>query len=266
MSFKFHFKLTILLLLMFIVPIDASSLSVAQKTPNPDSKTTPETPQNESSPLQLPARGSPMGRRRGGTSRNNCPPLEPPLTALVPGKEEETQSDSYLATTISENPSFWFYVPKLPEQVQTGEFILQTEAGEDLERTQIKLPATEGAIAITLTSSPQSSLAVGEKYHWYFKIYCGEPIPGSDYSFVDGWIERIAISPELETQLQTSDKADYLIYRDRQIWYDALTSLGKRLQTNPNENQLQTDWGNLLQSVDLSHLGNLSVVKIYQLE
>ena len=143
---------------------------------------------------------------------------------------------------------------------------MQNEAGEDLKRTQIILPATEGAIAISLPSNSQSSLAIGEKYHWYFKIYCGESIPGSDYSFVDAWIKRIPVSPELKTQLQTTNQPEYLIYRDRDIWYDALTTLGQRLLSNSNDRKLKTDWLDLLKSVDLSYLGNLPVVEIYQLK
>lgn len=268
-SLELRFKLKLLLLFIFLGLVNRNCLSVAQAKSPQTSNTTSEAQQNNSPQFKLPARGSPVGRRRGGTSRNNCPSLEPPLTALVPGEEISTglaQSNSYLASTVSENPTFWFYIPKLPDQMRTGEFILQTEAGEDLKRTQIKLPSTEGAIAITLPSNSKYSLAIGKKYHWYFKIYCGESIPDSDYSFVDAWIERIPLSPDLKNQLQTTNLADYLIYRDRHIWYDALTSLGQRIKTNPNDNKLKTDWVDLLTSVNLSHLSNLPVINIYQLK
>jgi hypothetical protein len=269
MSFKLRFKIKFLLLFIFLVLVNRNYSSLAQAKPNQSSKITPEAQQNDSSKFKLPARGSPIGRRRGGTSRNNCPPLNSPLTALVPGEEpltELVQSNSYLASTVSKNPTFWFYIPKLPVQMQTGEFFMETEAGEVLKRTQIKLPSTEGTFAITLPSSSKYSLAIGKKYHWYFKIYCGESTPESDYYFVDAWIERIPVLPELKTQLQITNQADYLIYRDRHIWYDAVTSLGQKLQINPNDNQLKTDWVNLLKSVNLSYLGNLPIIGIYQLK
>ncbi len=270
MSLKLSLKHKLLFLLIFLGMNNVNYPSWAEVKSNQPAKTAPEAQSNNPSKLpKLPPRGAPIGRRRGGTSRNNCPAISSPLTALVPGSEiskESAQSNSYLASTTSENPTFWFYIPKLPAQMQTGEFILQTEAGKDLKRSEIKLPATEGIIAITLPPSSKYSLAIGQKYHWYFKIYCQESTLESDYSFVDAWIERIPLSTELKTQLETNERAEYQIYRDRQVWYDALTSLGHKLKTNSDDNELKTDWVNLLKSVDLSYLGNLSVIKIYQLE
>ena len=271
MSFKLSPKHKFLLLLIFLGLINVNCLSWAQTKPK-QSNTTPTSEAQLNQPSQLPKlppRGAPIGRRRGGTSRNNCPSLNPPLTALVPGSETDKEldsSNSYLAYTVSENPTFWLHIPKLPEQARTGEFILQTEAGEDLKRSQIELPATEGAIGITLPPNSKHSLAIGQKYHWYFKIYCGEATPQGDYSFVDAWIERIPVSPELKTQLKTTNQAEYQVYRDRNVWYDALTSLGHRLKTNSNNNQLKTNWVDLLKSVNLSSPENLPVIKIYQLK
>ena len=267
MSLKISLKPKYLLLFIFLELFTCNyfSLSPAQK---PQQSNETETQSRQNSSLKLPSRGAPLGRRRGGTSRNGCPAVDVPLTALVPGQETATglsSSNSFLASTVSEHPTFWLYIPKLPDILRKGEFILQTETGEDLERTQIELPSTAGAMAIALSSNAQYSLVTGKKYHWYFKIYCGEPTPDSDYIFVDAWIEKVALSPELEIQLQILQKPDYLVYSDRQIWYDSLTSLGKQIQTNPNNNELKTDWHNLLRMVELCHLSNYPIVKIYQL-
>ncbi len=268
MNFKLHLKLAYFLLLIFLELVTNNRLIWAQTKPNRTDTT--ETRQNSSlSSLKLPARGSPIGRRRGGTSRNNCPALDSSVTALVPGQETRTglsKSESFLASTVSEHPTFWLYIPKLPARMTTGEFILQTETGEDLTRTQIRLPEREGAIAVSLSENSPYSLAVGKKYHWYFRIYCGKPTPDSDYIFVDAWIQRVSLTSELKIQLQITKKADYLIYNDRHIWYDALTNLGKQLKTNPNSDRLKTDWVNLLESIDLSYLSDFSIVKIYQLQ
>ena len=265
---KLPWKLNYLLLLIFLELVTNNRLIWAQTQHSRTNATANQTNTSRSS-LKLPARGSPIGRRRGGTSRNNCPALDSSLTALVPGQEAATglsQSKSFLASTVSEHPTFWLYIPQLPDNMNKGEFILQTETGEDVERSTISLPDREGAIAISLPENSQSSLAIGKKYHWYFKIYCGEPTSDSDYIFVDAWIERVALASELKIQLQMTNKADYLIYRDRQLWYDALDDLGKLLLTNPDRQQLKTDWFNLLKSVELSHLKDIPIVKIYQLQ
>ncbi len=269
MSFKLRWKLKVLFLFTLFKLINCDSLSLAQAKPPQDPKTNNiEAPNTNSSKLKLPARGSPVGRRRGGTSRNNCLPLDSPLTALVPGSETSTglvQSKSYLASTISENPTFWVYIPKLPDQMQTGEFILQTEAGQDIKRTQIKLPSTESVIAITLPPNSEHSLTIGKKYHWYFKIYCGKSILQSDYFFIDAWIERIEASPELKYRLQTTNLANHLIHQDLYVWYDAITILGQKLLVEPNDDKLQTDWVQMLKSIDLLDISNSSIIKVYQL-
>ena len=60
---------------------------------------------------KFPDNGAPKkGRRRGGTSRRDgCPKLKTPITALVPG--EDNNHKSFLASTVAEYPTFWVYVP-----------------------------------------------------------------------------------------------------------------------------------------------------------
>ena len=114
MSLKLSLKHTLLFLFIFLGVINVNCWSLAQTKPEQSNKTAPEAQSDDSSQLpKLPTRGAPVGRRRGGTSRNNCPPLEQPLTALVPGEETSpglAKSNSYLANTVSENPTFWFYL------------------------------------------------------------------------------------------------------------------------------------------------------------
>ena len=52
----------------FSKPIDSAGIYFAQQPKFPDN-------------------GAPTGRRRGGTSRDGCPTLSKPVTALVPGEE-----------------------------------------------------------------------------------------------------------------------------------------------------------------------------------
>ncbi|UKO95878.1 DUF928 domain-containing protein [Nostoc sp. UHCC 0870] len=246
-SLKYFVALAIASLATSALPIEASVIK---------SYTTHASSQKNQliQQLQLPDNGAPLGRRRGGTSRNDCPALKIPVTALVPGKERLDNiqgSISFLASTISEHPTFWVYVPELPNNIRNGEFILQDEAGEDIYRTFLKLPPVSAFINITLPSNPQYSLKIGKKYHWYFKIYCGQPEAEAKYFYVDAWIERIALTKELDIRLKAAKSQRYLTYFNQNIWYDALTDLGKLLQTNSQDNTLKTNWVNFLTSIDL---------------
>jgi len=161
---------------------------------------------------KFPDNGAPTGRRRGGTSRDGCPVLNKPLTALVPGEETlgEVQagaspkiiSKSFLASTVAKYPTFWFYVPKLHTTAHRSEFVLQNEAGDDVYATALTLPEKPGIISISLPQSSQYSLEKDLKYHWYFKVYCGVTQKTPDYFFVDGWVQRVALNPHFSQNLE----------------------------------------------------------------
>ena len=51
---------------------------------------------------------------------------------------------------------------------------------------------------------------------------------------------------------------------EQNIWYDTLTVLAQLLQANPSSSNLQKDWSNILQSIDLSNIIQKPIVKIYQ--
>ena len=117
-----------------------------------------------------------------------------------------------MTSTVAEYPTFLFHVPALPASIETGEFVLQNEARDDVYRTSLILPQQPGIISINLIQSIQYSLQINKKYHWYFKVYCEERKRASDYFFVDGWIQRVALTPGLNSQLSKASLSKYKIY------------------------------------------------------
>ena len=222
---------------------------------------------------KLQDRGIPTGRRRGGTSRSNCPVLYRSLTAIVPGRETDTSyddplrstsqtrfsdSESFLARTLEEYPSFWIYVPQLTDPSHQGEFILQDEQDRDIYRDFFDLPNKSGILKIKLPPQPPHSLKVGQKYHWYVKIFCGDQKEKSGYIFVDAWIERVAITPQLKEQLNTKNANRYQILIDNNIWYDAIDNLAK-VQHNSMKKER---WNQLLSDLGLSDLIDQRILDI----
>lgn len=211
---------------------------------------------------KFPDNGAPTGRRRGGTSRDSCSALNTPLTALVPGEETfKSNSKSFLAATVAEHPTFWFYVPQLLTATRRSEFVLQNEAGDDVYRTSLTLPDKPGVISISLPKSTQYSLKIDNKYHWYFKVYCGDPQKTSEYFFVDGWVERVALTYELESQLKTAKSEEYMAYAANNIWYDALTNLAKLRRSDSQNSILAENWADLLKSVGLQDLAQMPIIQ-----
>lgn len=208
---------------------------------------------------KFPDNGAPKGRRRGGTSRRDgCPKLKTPITALVPG--EENNHKSFLASTVAEYPTFWVYVPELPSNLRSGEFVLQDEEGNDILRTLIPLPETSAVIGLRLPSNPQYALKQDLKYHWYFRLYCGQAQNQPEYFYVDAWVRRVALTPELQKQLGKAKPRDYTVYAANNIWYDTVTTLAELRRTNPGDRLLGQEWTKLFKAVGLEELAQAPIV------
>jgi len=206
---------------------------VSQKPPDP-----PSTP-------------PPSGNRKPGgglgESEVSCPSTNKPLTALMPVNSQ--------GQTISEHPTFWFYIPYDPEDISTAEFSLLTQDEKTrIYRVSFQLPATPGIIGIRLPSSLPSPLEAGKFYHWYLKLNCTADTSSQSEPIVDGWVQRVTINP---------NSANSTIPPD--IWYDTLTDLANRRLADPENEILKNDWANLLKSVGLEELSSESLVGIVSL-
>ena len=192
--------------------------------------------------------GSGRGRpgRRGGTgSRGDCPPVEVSLTALMP------RSNS--GSSVEAHPTFWFYVPYKSGEVASGEFSLQDEQNNDVYRTNFTLPETPGIVGFSLAGA--APLEVNKKYQWYVKLYCSGQRSSAPV-FVRGWVERVALKPELERQLQTAStpRERIAVYAQNGIWYSALNELAKLRRGEPQNATFSNDWAGLLRGVRLENI------------
>ncbi|MGI2903269.1 DUF928 domain-containing protein [Tolypothrix sp. VBCCA 56010] len=252
----------ILLILLASYPAQVN----AQVT-QPVNKVVPNR-QNRLAELKFPRNGAPIGRRQGGARRTGteCPDLKTPMTALVPGEESADESKSFLAFTVSEYPTFWVYVPQLPSKVRSGEFVFQDDLGNDVYRMPLTLPEKSGAIGISLPQNPQYALKTNNKYQWYFKVYCGDRSNTSEYFYVKAWVQRVALTSELESQLKTAKPEEYNAYATNNIWQDAVTNLAELRRTNSASRVVAEDWANLLRAVGLEKFASASVVWRYGFE
>ncbi|MDZ8188453.1 MAG: DUF928 domain-containing protein [Nostoc sp. ChiSLP02] len=234
------------------------------------------TPINSTRP-NFPDNGIPTGRRKGGTSRDACSVLSMPVTAIVPGEEtlssaqkgtlpQTISSKSFLALTVSEYPIFWFYIPNLPPNLHSAEFVLLNEIEDDIYRSRLTLPEKPGVISISLPQQPKYSLDVDKKYHWYLKVYCNDLRKTSGYFYIDGLVQRVALTQKLESQLKAVKPREYIAYIDNGIWYDAITNLASLRSSNLQNDTLQKDWANLLKSVGLQDIAEEPIVRYYKAE
>jgi len=212
------------------------------------------------------------GSRTGEASRarGGCPRVTTPLTALMPvtkgtssgqsASTTPTTSESVYGLTVAERPTFWFYVPYPLTSSRPVEFVLQDEDGNDIYQTQFTESGTvPGVVGLQLPPTVDP-LEVGKRYRWYFLIYCNPEEP----TFVEGWVERVALNPTLKTQLDQAttpqQKAD--LYAQAGIWYEAVTTLAELRRQKPNDQALNAQWLELLQSVDLEAIATEPVTSV----
>jgi Domain of Unknown Function (DUF928) len=212
-------------------------------------------------PPPLPPDRSAPGNRGEGASRG-CTIGTRPLTALVPMERVTTEQSSnepeltqVWGLTSQERPSFWFYVPYEPAAVQSLEFVLQDEQEETLYRSEIPIPEQSGMVSVTLPPTAPT-LIEGKAYHWFFKAKtkCATQQTPT-LSYVEGWVQRQALSPALRERLQQAlpqEQAE--LYAQNGIWYDALHSVAERWRLNPTDTALVQEWRELLGAIGLADL------------
>ncbi|MEL7038472.1 MAG: DUF928 domain-containing protein [Cyanobacteria bacterium J06592_8] len=190
-----------------------------------------------------PDNGTPSGDSTPGGTRPEaqCPDTEKPLTAI-----SQNQGQDF---TVSEYPTFFFYIPYSPEQVESIEFLLlnKTER-QTIYRTDIQLTQGPGIIQIKIPAQPQYSLKLDEDYRWRLNLDCKPEQTIEPDQTVNGWVRRLSENPELRNRLSTEEPS-YIAYQNNQIWYSAIASLAELVLANPNNLELDKAWSELLQSL-----------------
>ena len=183
----------------------------------------------------------------GGLNPSNpsCKSTSKPLTALIPVKNP--------VLTTREHPTFLFYVPYGSDDVRLGEFSLLVGPEEKtrIYKTRLTLPQTAGIVSITLPSAPEYALEEGQYYHWYLKVYCQTNTSSQPSVDVNGWVQRVALTPELKRQIKAAAP---------DVWYDALANLALSLRASPHDARLRNNWVNLLKSIGSEDLAQEPLV------
>lgn len=183
----------------------------------------------------------------GGLDASNpsCKSTSKPLTALIPAKNP--------VLTTSEHPTFLFYVPYGSNEVRFGEFSILVGLDEKtrLYKMRFTLPQTPGIISVTLPSAPEYALEEGQYYHWYFKLYCQTNASSQPDVDVNGWVQRVALTPERERQIKAATP---------DIWYNALANIAESLRASPQDATLKNNWVNLLKSINSEDLAQEPLV------
>ena len=207
------------------------------------------------------ATGAPGRTVRGGT-RGNCFPTQQPPIPLVPSVEEAV-------LTTQEYPSFYFYIPKITEEVKEVEFVLRPdydnitpENVKPLYRQTFRVDNQDGIniqsggivkVRIPLGSKP---LELGKGYVWGFSLICNQRKRDEDL-YTEGKIERQQdevltayleqyFAPVAQRQ-RTLDRAR--LYTVGGFWENALLLVADLRSRFPNNILVKEYWQDLLESL-----------------
>jgi len=208
------------------------------------SQTPPKPPHDPPPPDNQRTPGGALGGLPN-SSNPSCKSTSKPLTALLPVKNP--------VLTTREHPTFLFYVPYASDDVRFGEFSLLVgpEEKQKLYKTRFTLPQTPGIVSIMLPSAPEYALEEGQYYHWYFTLYCQSNTSSQPDVDVNGWVQRVALTPERDRQINAATP---------DVWYDASANLAQSLRASPQDARLKNDWLNLLKSIGSEDLAQEPLV------
>jgi hypothetical protein len=91
----------------------------------------------------------------------------------------------------------------------------------------------------------------GRTYRWFVSVIAGEA-PGPDDAVASGSIRLVEVGDALEDDLRragTAGAAD--VYAKHGLWYDALASLSKRIDSSSRDSRLRERRAVLLEQVGL---------------
>ncbi len=194
-----------------------------------------------------PDTGTPPGKPTHGGTRPDaiCKNTPQPLTALAAYNGRDL--------TVSSYPTFWFYMPYQPQDIRQLTFTIedvQKGSIRTIYQTNIQLNQGSGIIKIPVLKKPEYALEVDKLYQWKLTVYCTKNASNDIDLVIEGWVKRIPMTVDLNTEFNTSQKADHLIYQDNQIWYDAINSLAEKYFANPDNSELNNAWRDLLEVIN----------------
>lgn len=194
-----------------------------------------------------PPEPEPPDDREGSGSRTSCPPVDKPLTALIP---------SQVNHTLSGHPTFWFYVPYSAHVPREVEFVLLDEEENELYKTVVPISGTPGIVSFRLPES-QPPLEIGQQYSWQFSYRCNPRIRAED-DYVAGMVKRVAPNAGLMSELEAAktplERVE--LYAKNGLWYETLTTLAELRRDNPRDEDIAAEWRELMRSIGLEHLAD----------
>ncbi|MDF5725611.1 MAG: DUF928 domain-containing protein [Rhizonema sp. PD37] len=180
----------------------------------------------------------------GAAQGQACTQGNPPVTALTPFKNESQ------ITTV-ERPTLFFYIPQNSARAL---LVVQDENYQTIYKQNFALQGLTGIVNLNVRQSTVPEQKIHKTYHWSFSVTCVRTNPSQDF-VLQGSIQPIDPDPELKKKLATVDfRQRAAIYAMSGLFQDSLKTLAQLRREHPNDDDLKTDWEDLLRTAGLEEI------------
>jgi hypothetical protein len=203
------------------------------------------------------------GGKRGSSCLEKSQEEKMPLIGLMPIRNKlnwRTRVPGNQTLTVAANPTFFVYISETT--AKSAEFLLFDDQDNEVYQTTLRLPtvpsssvSTPGIVKVSLPANV--SLETGKNYRWVFALNC--MAPDGDLSgtlYVDGWIQRTQLSPDLKTKIEQATPLEQAqLYAKARIWPETLMLASQLRSSKPDE------WEELLNSVGLTEIAQAPFIE-----
>ena len=242
---NFMFYKLLFLIIISTVLFQHSAIIAQQKaSPPARSFATAFEPPNKDKPLATSG-----GASRGQQCIVDLDNSEVPITPILPAINQRL--------TVVPNPTFFIHIPQT--SARKVFFQIEDENEENSYQTVMPISGDGGILRVTLPEDAPP-LEIGKNYRWALALICDHRLR-PDSPIVQGSITRANPEIELNEQLKTMSQIEQAsFYAESGIWYEAITTLAKLKEDQPNNPKFQSIWHEVLSSIGLNSIAKAKFV------
>lgn len=198
--------------------------------------------------VNIPKKGLPGRRENGGTRRESCMSGELPLLALL-------LPSTNIGLTTAPYPRFFWYTPKNTAQKVNFTLHKVNETGQRtlVYNTSFQPSRESGVTSLALPSQRNlAPLEINQLYQFSVSLICGQDTSPNSVITVYGWVQRVAVSNNVESTLkQLSPKERISVYAEQGLWFDLVSTLADLCACNPSDPTLLATWVSVVKQTAL---------------
>lgn len=174
------------------------------------------------------------------------------FVALVPA--------SKVGETVAEYPTVYWYMPR--STAEAVEFVLRDANSQPIYSVKYPLAkhlekasngtdddsivtGSPGYMSLTVPASAAPPLEIGKVYQWDLNVICDSY--NNSTAHMSGGFKRVKLNSMLERRLQQASADERIaLYRQYNLWYEAVGTMVELQRQRPNDQNLAAVWDKFL--------------------